>query len=259
MRRWAALNRRLKIVFALLTAVTAAVLVLLVAGPIPWVSPDVQSAWAATLQAIGLVGTLLFAAQGIRVAAETLESDRRDRRVDRVLAFHEELIAGPTGEARSRLARLLREKGGPDGAVLQVSKQQLSDDPMLQKYPEEHGAAADATPRRDLTLILRLFERVHIAHEAELLDEHLLAVLIGRHAGWWDLAIAEEEDTARRALKRLATWSDGYPGAQEDHPDLENWGQSRKIAFPHGHISAAPPATIEASVVVPTPATPPTT
>jgi hypothetical protein len=204
-------------------------------GPIRWLSPEEQSAWAATLQTIGLLGTLLF-------AAETLYSDQRDRRVDRVLAFHEELTAGPTGEARARLARFLREQGEPDGAVLQVSRQQLIDDPKVQKYSANSDAGA-STPHVDLTLILRLFERVRIAHAAESLDEHLLASLIGRHAGWWDLAIAEDDqDTLRIPLKKLGAWSNTYRDAHKDQPGFENWGQSRNEAFPRGHIRAAPKA-----------------
>lgn len=219
----------------------ATLLILLVAGPIPWVTPDQQGAWAATLQTIGLVGTIYFAALGIRVAARTLRSDQRDRRVDRVLAFHEELTgSGPTGVARSRLARFLREEGGPGSVVLQVSREQLVEDRELQNYPAQPDTSA-STPHVDLTLVLRLFERIRIAQVAESLDDHLLASLIGRHAGWWDLAIAEDgTDTLRIPLERLATWCEAYRDAHKDQPGFENWGNSRRLAFPGGHIPAPP-------------------
>jgi hypothetical protein len=202
-------------------------------------TPGEQAASAATLQTIGLVATVLFAAAGIRVAGETLRSDQRDRRVDRVLAFHEELTgSGPTGVARSRLARFLREQGGPGSVVLQVGREQLVEDPRVQTY--SRGTAAGAsTPHTDLTLILRLFERIRISQVAESLDDHLLASLIGRHAGWWDLAIADDDkDTLRIPLERLAEWCDAYRDENPNQPGFENWGDSRSRAFPHGHISA---------------------
>jgi hypothetical protein len=200
-------------------------------GHLSRISPDQQSAWAATLQTIGLLITIFF-------AATTLASDRRDARVDRVLAFHVELTGpGPTGVARSRLARFLREKGsGP--RVLQVSIKQLLDglqvenSPQVQTYPPAYDAGT-STPHIDLMLVLRLFERSCFAQVADLLDDELVVSLIGRHVGWWDLAIEEDsEDTQRVPLARLADWSNGYRDRYRAKEGFGNWWIDRQRAFP---------------------------
>jgi len=230
MTRWVLDRRRL----VLITAVAAALVLL----PAIWLDDGQQSAWASSLQAVGLVAALLFAAEEIRLAARTLESDRRDRQVDRVLAFHEELTTGSTGQARSRLARFLRLKAPAGDACLQVTRGQLTTAVELSQYPDDFGADG-STPRHDLTLLLRLFERVRIANEGDTLDHHLLVALLGRHAGWWDLAIVRENTSARLSLQRLAEWTEEYRADHASSGVFEHWGEVRRATFPRGPVQAS--------------------
>ena len=211
----------------------------LVFAPAPWLKADQQGAWAASLQAVGVVASILIAAGSLRIGAEALASDRRDRQVDRVLALHEELTTGPTGEARSRLSRFLRSHGPDVNRARQVSRAQLRDTNADVNTYDDPDEAQISTPSHDLTRILRLFERVRIAHAAGSLDDLMMVALIGRHAGWWDLAIARDSETARVPLERLADWCKKYQQRHASEPLLEGWGDARGKAFPGGPVTEA--------------------
>jgi hypothetical protein len=208
-----------------------------------------SSQWATAVQAIFVVMALLVAAASLRVAVATLESDSRDRRVDRVIALHEELMSGTTGGGRSRLARLLRSRGSA-GVCLQVSRDQLRGNTDVSAY-DEASDKASGSPAHDLTLLLRFFERADIARTAGTLDELLLVALVGRHAGWWDLAIARDDNTARIPLQRLAGWCQQYVDEHPDEEILAGWGRMRALDFPSGPVQAsdlpARPASITTS------------
>lgn len=245
-KKWAEMKplERFGVVFGVLFGAGAAALIAILLIPLRWepdlrfATPDEQSAAAATAQAVGVVATLILAALGFSVAALTLASNQRDARVDRVLGFHVELTGpGPTGVGRSRLARFLRERGTAPWVRYQVGIQQLLHDPQLNSYPQAYGAGT-TTPHMDLMLVLRLFERIRVAQVAGLLDDRLIASLVGRHAGWWDLAIKDDsEDTQRVPVAYLANWCNRYrneykSSSDEDPEGFENWWTDRQRAFP---------------------------
>ena len=208
------------------------------------VDENFYSAFAAGIQAAVVIPALA-------VAALTWLRDSHDRRVDRVYALHQELTTGEVGEARPRLGHFLRSEGiktlvsvddswlnAPTDPVRRVSSGQLRRE--LAHYPVG-TAEQDTWPRRDLTMVLRFFERANAARQGNAVDEVTFCALIGRHAVWWDIAIAYTDTTARRPLRELADWANSF----EEHrrswklPGLENWGTSREKDFPSlydGHV-----------------------
>jgi len=213
-----------------LAIILAGLLLLII--PIPFLSEGTYAAFTGGVQAFVVIVALV-------VAVRTLLSDSKDRRVDRVLALHEELTSGPTGAARTRLAHFLKQMGSGD-VCLQVSREQLQsrDKTDVSAYLDP-GDQDSGNPERDLTLILRLFDRVRIAQAGGTVDDLMLVGLVGRHAGWWDMAIAREDDTARIPLEKFATWCDAYVAGHRDEVILQGWGEKRRRNFPNGAIPAS--------------------
>jgi hypothetical protein len=113
--------------------VTVATIALLALGLTGWVGPSTYSSLTAGVQAVGVVIAL-------GLGAATLMRDNRDRRVDRVLALHQELMTGDVWQARYCLVRHLR-KLGQDGKSRAVSRQELIDDPTVSRYDPEGSAS----------------------------------------------------------------------------------------------------------------------
>ena len=152
-----------------LTVLLAAVLV----APVWALDPDRYSAMGAMVQAFSVT-----VAAGIAIA--TIRSNRHDRRTDRVLEIHRELTEGPTNEARVRLAEHLRRTASEGNILLQTTPDQLKD-PELEV--SAYAQPSTSSPRHDLSLLVRLFERAEAAREARTVDERLFTKLIGGHAG----------------------------------------------------------------------------
>jgi hypothetical protein len=169
---------------------------------------------AAIVQAVAVIPAVI-------IAALALANDSRGKQVDRVLDFHREFNSEELQSACVRLIAHLREHG-TNGRVRPTSRDELRHDPVLSRYAND--IAHD--PRSDVSLILRFFERVNAAKTARIVEPSLLVELIGRHAAWWDSAIAYvHDDIARDSLRQLSTWADGYASAnQERFPYLRNWG-----------------------------------
>jgi hypothetical protein len=81
-------------------------------------------AWAAALQAIGVVAALAVAAQQLRQSSAALSQQTYDSRVDRVFALNQELTTGPVNDARRRLSRHLARHGSGK-LVLRLSRHDL--------------------------------------------------------------------------------------------------------------------------------------
>lgn len=183
-----------------------------------------------------------FVCSALVVAVLTLLSNRRDRQTDRVHSLHQELTAGDIGEVRVRLGNFLRRASGPTGhardvpwrnggdPVRVVAPDDLLDGPLSHYSPESENSLA--TPRRDLTLLLRFFERARIAQTAGAVDDAAFCVLIGRHATWWDLAIVDDGGTSRVPLAELARWANDYAEAHPQKDGMSNWSSSRQRDFP---------------------------
>jgi len=212
-------------------AVAGLALLLLVALIGPYrLAPEAYTAYTSAIQAFGVVIAL-----GLGVW--TLKTDSRDRRVDRVLALHQELTTGEVGEARSRLAHHLGA-GSEPRVIRRASRNQLKSDPALQNYkPLVEGQSPD----HDLTLLLRFFERVHVAQLRGSLDDLMLTALIGRHVDWWDSAIDREERAARLPMAQLSDWTNSYAERHSTNRALENWGRTRSHDFPDSLTGAQSP------------------
>ena len=179
------------------------------------------AATASTIQAIAVV-------PAIAIAAIALTTDGHDKRVDRVLDFHKELNSGEILNAAVRLDTHLREHG-ENGKVRPLTRDELLSDPVLSRYSKER----ESTPREDARIILRFFERANAARVAQTVDPPLMAELVGRNAGWWNLAITGPfYGVSRAPLRDLANWADQFASENRDrYPYLQQWGQHRNEEF----------------------------
>lgn len=211
----------------LLLGSLAAVVVLALAVPGAALSPSVYGAYASALQAL-----LIFLA--LLVAAWAGQSEWKARRVERVLSLHELMTSGEIGAARRRLGDQLRHGQPRDGNgwIREVSTEDLQHGSVSTYGPSRLGGRVPGpTPLEDRNVILRYFERVQIAQELDALDDASLAALIGKHAGWWDLALADEDKANRRPLRKLAQWTEDFALSHSDHPVFVKWGVGRNSDF----------------------------
>lgn len=173
------------------------------------------AAWAGLVQVIVVVPAVLL-------GAETLRRDRKDRRTDRVLALHQELV-GDLNETRRDLNDRVRGAGSPITQPITV---------------KEPGKSAD----RGIAQMLRFFERSDEMRLAGAVDDALLIKLIGSHAVWWDIAIAYDETSRpRRVLHRFAIAANEYAHARRTHrrhPEFADWGRTRRLDFSDEMLTA---------------------
>ena len=179
-------------------------------------------------------------------AVTNYQASSRAQRVKQVYEFHKELTDGEIGNARARLASLLyevgrRELAGLDHQVRELRRTEVRGEDASLEYEE---AGAQHSPNHDWTLLIRYFERVWNAQRLRSLDDLALVSLIGRHACWWDLALASESEgdpnTGRRALSEFAIWANEYQRRHCDEPRLTRWGENRLAKFGFIERPAAP-------------------
>jgi len=213
------------------------VLLLLLGAPAVWLNEGRYTAMATAVQAFGVVLALF-------IASETLTADRRDRKTDRALALHAELVSGPLNDRRVRLVDHLREHG-KEPEVASVTREELTPGPsagQLAKYGAGITASLNTSPLHDVNALLRFFERANAARAAGIVEHSLFHELIAGHALWWQTALIEGEQLPIRiALSKLATWADQYT---VQHPEasryMEAWernlvrdfGDRRKVRSP---------------------------
>ena len=115
----------------------------------------------------------------IAIAALALTRDSRDKRVDQFLISLRSFIQ-PFEEAKTRLAAHLR-RHGVNGKIRPTSREEIGGDPVLSRYDLD----SQSSPKNDVDLLLRFFERVDVARTANSVEGPLLVELIGRAATWW--------------------------------------------------------------------------
>lgn len=115
--------------------------------PVPLLDAQRYAAYAAGLQALGVLVALILAGVALR-------SDRHDKQVDRVLLLHSELVNGETQAARIRLVDHLRRCGGGQH-MRSVTLSELQRAPGLSGYRDNRTS----TPLHDANTVLRFFER----------------------------------------------------------------------------------------------------
>ena len=155
---------------------------------------------------------------GLGVA--TLMRDSRDKRLDRVLSLHQELMTGDLWRARHRLVAHLRELGQGD-RTRAVTREELRSDADVSRYAD----VPDARPLHDVDLLMRFFERANATRAGKAIEPLLFAELIGRHALWWDRAIVRDDQwLTRQGLTEVATWCTAYVhDAARRNPELRRW------------------------------------
>jgi len=188
------------------------VLVLIVGAR--WLSPNPYTAMTAAVQT--LVVTL-----ALSLALVTYRADARDRRVDRVIALHQEFYEDNFHDQRQALVQVLRRRGPAPYPPL----------------PDEEVRQEGLWHAR--SRVIRYFERVHLARVSGALDDYLAASLIGRHATWWDLALQHTHSTGREPLHEFANWSNDFAKHCQDDSAFRNWGQTRTRDF--GRVSCTEP------------------
>jgi hypothetical protein len=193
--------------------VVTAVIAVLAVGVTGAMSHDSYNALTGGLQAIGVVIAL-------GLGAATLMRDSHDKRLDRVLALHQELMTGDLWRARHRLVAHLGRLGRA-GRTRIVTREELRSDPELSHYLD----VPDARPLDDADLLMRFFERANAARTGTAVEQRLFADLIGRHSLWWDLAFARDDQwLTRQGLTDLATWCTSYVrDTASRRPDLLQW------------------------------------
>lgn len=204
----------------------------LLALAVPLLGTAQHSALAVALQAVAVVPALIIAAAAIAGGAN-------DRRVDRVLSFHEQLNSGDIQAARIRLAHHLRRHGSSGGKIRRVSRGELRTDPVLSRY----DTWPDHSPLMDVNQVLWFFERVNAARLTGAVHLPLLAELVGRHAVWFDLALKDEAGQApRRPLTELADWATEFAERHgRRYPYLRNWDTERAEDFDvDGGVATSP-------------------
>jgi hypothetical protein len=193
-------------------------------APAAFLNSSRYSAYASGLQATGVLIALIL-------AVITLDADRHDKQVDRVLALHQELVTGDIEGCRIRLIDHLRKRGG--GRYVQtVTRDDLQKDPRLSSYDGPSGH----TPFHDANTLLRFFERANAAIKAKTVNEPLFHELIIRHALWWDVALRHSSTpwVGRSALGELASWAKIYEKAHLVELEyLTSWQQNRNRDFGH--------------------------
>lgn len=205
-----------------LAVVLGLVWALVVVLPIPWLDSSHYSAYAAGLQAFGIVTAFL-------IGVIAIYFDGRDRRVDRVYSLHQELTVGELDDARRRLVDHLRKHSGSGPLQRRYSATELRADSTLNHY--EHPQL-DFTPRSDLYLLLRFFERARLVREAGSAHDAVFVELIGRHAGWWNCVIKNENRKSRKGLMELAKWADNFAAKNSNkYVFLKDWGDTRRKEF----------------------------
>lgn len=206
--------------YALITIILAALI-----APAAFLNSNRYSAYATGLQALGVLIALIL-------ALITLDADRHDKRVDRVLALHQELVTGEIEGCRIRLIDHLRKRGG-GRHVLAVTREDLQKDPRLSHYDGQ----SEYTPFHDANTVLRFFERANAAVKARTVHEPLFHELIVRHALWWNTALRSSATpwVGRSALEELTSWAELYEkvhGARIGY--LASWRKNRDHDFGHG-------------------------
>lgn len=208
------------------TLICSLLFVLVFTPPIPWLDPTQYQGYVLAFQAVGILATL-------GIATVTFRGDSRDRRVDRVLALHNELTSGEVGAVRRRLAAHFRQHGPRDGSkqwVLQTTTEQLKKRSDLSRYRDD---GLKQTPSEDAAVLLRFFQRAQLAQATGSLDDYMCASLIGAHAGWWNLAIQHsgKSEPMKTALNELATWANNFAKSHSKESQFKNWGETRKEDF----------------------------
>lgn len=206
-----------------------AVFVMVLYLPALRLTPEQFSGWASAAQTVGVVVALVVASSQLRLGSIALRTDNYDRSVERVYTLHAELTSGELNQARRRLSNHLRIIGPGGVSVRRVTKDELEFADDLREY--SNGVS---TPRYDVGLLLRFFERARLVQMAGSVDDPVFLELICRHATWWNCALRTDESRSRRGLMMLGIWADSR--VEELKTDarygyLADWGETRKRDF----------------------------
>jgi hypothetical protein len=179
-----------------------------------------------------------------------------DRKVDRVLALHQDLTAGEVGAARARFSELMYRVGEtafgpgkcwrPDWESLLPYDPRAAEEVRVQRflgfYPQDMVTAQGYRPVQDIRETFACFERINEARKrAASLDEHLLVSLLGYPVIWWNLLCGRLDSKAaaqRYSLSELASWMEekGWRSdarnAHRKTPEINFPGHEERVSIP---------------------------
>ena len=162
------------------------------------------------------VGVLVALALGV----STLRADSKDRRVDRVIAYHSQMTGGELQLARQRLIEYLLDHAS--GGVLPVlSWTDLRSQSKLIAY-----ADSTESPVRDAQRLLEYFEGVWGAHNSGATEDNLLFLLLGGYVTWWDRALSEADADLSRSLHEFAAWISAMASGVPESSRVVDWQES---------------------------------
>jgi hypothetical protein len=164
--------------------------VALVFLPGSWMSPTRFSAWAAGVQAAGLIA-------GFAVAGLVFGLERKERAVERALSLHTEYETGPMAQPRGRLVTHLRSQSGI-GVPAHAACARGS------TYGSAVLGGDLSLPAGDLSSLLNYFDRILRSLERGLVDETTVKATMSHHVLWWEEQLAGVGGSARHSLSKLA-------------------------------------------------------
>jgi hypothetical protein len=162
------------------------------------------------------VGVLVALALGV----STLQADSRDRRVDRVIAYHEQISGGELQLARQRLIEYLLSRVSKDGLPV-LSWAELRSQSQLSAYIDP-----GESPVRDAQRLLEYFEGVWAARQAGATDDRLLFQLLGGCVSWWARAFSQADAELSRSIQEFAAWIQSEATKVPEDARVADWRAS---------------------------------
>jgi hypothetical protein len=233
------------------------------------------SVLAPAISAVAAIGAAGAALWGLRYGKGLIDSAVNDRRVDRVLAMHQDFTSGEVGAARIRFCELMYRVGEeafgprkcwrPDWESLIPPNPAVSEEVaarrFLGSYPADMTGAQQHRPIHDLRQVLWCVDRINEARKRETsLDERLLVSLMGHPVVWLSLLCGRlevQEAGHLGALRQLAGWMEECGWRTDPHnsyrkvPEDDFPGDEDQVAYPG--LATSPAIT----PTVPVAATPP--
>jgi hypothetical protein len=159
------------------------------------------------------VGVLIALALGV----STLQADSRDRRVDRVIAYHSQISGGDLRLARKHLIEHFMGRS-PAGVMPVLSWADLRSQSKTIGY-----ADSAESPLRDAQRLLEYFEGVWDAHNSGATEDRLLFLLLGGYVTWWDRALSEADPYLSRSLHEFAGWVSDVASGTPERTRVADW------------------------------------
>lgn len=178
--------------------------------------------WHEVINSIGIIGAFLLGADQVRRAAREAAQRDEDRRTERALELHRDVVAeGETARSFHRLSVLLRrigtERHGRTTWAM-LSDQDFDEDGLLDARQLDREIAF-----QDLYQVLWFYERVDTALRYGLVNEEVLFRTIGFHTWWWSQLLRQVKGPKAAApLRSLGPRAAKYAEAAGEYMTWQN-------------------------------------